>query len=201
MSENSLPTPVLTKKGQETRKKILDAAEHVFGELGYYDASIVLITQHAQVSQGTFYNYFESKKAIYDELIRQLSRELRSTIKEAIMGATTQEENLRLGFLAFFRWIKHHRNMYSIIQQAALVDQELYRWYYAKLAAGYVRSLKNAMNERAFREMDHETLAYCLMSIGQFIGMRWVYWENEDVPEEVLETAMSMIMKGIAAKP
>ncbi|NCU17393.1 sensor histidine kinase [Pallidibacillus pasinlerensis] len=35
------------------------------------------------------------------------------------------------------------------------------------------------------------------MSIGQFLGMRWVFWEEEDVPEEVFESAMSLIFNGL----
>ncbi|WP_232698714.1 TetR/AcrR family transcriptional regulator [Brevibacillus daliensis] len=199
MSENQ-PTQTLTKKGLETRAKLLHAAEHIFGQYGYYEASIVLITQHAQVAQGTFYNYFESKKAIYDEVVRQLNRGLRAQIKEEIASATSHEDTLRIGFLAFFRWVKNHPNLYSIVQQAVLVDQELYRWYYDKLAMGYQKSLTVGIDEGAFRKLDQETIAYCLLSIGQFLGMRWVYWEGQDVPEDVFETAMSMVFGGLQVK-
>jgi hypothetical protein len=40
-------------------------------------------------------------------------------------------------------------------------------------------------------------VAYCLMSIGQFLGMRWVFWEGQDVPEEVFDAAMTLIFNGI----
>ena len=43
--------------------RLLEAAEQVFAELGYHDASIVKITEAAGVGQGTFYLYFASKKA------------------------------------------------------------------------------------------------------------------------------------------
>jgi len=42
-------------------------AEEVFNTYGYYDASIVKITEAASVAQGTFYVYFRSKKEIFDE--------------------------------------------------------------------------------------------------------------------------------------
>lgn len=79
----------MTRKGLETRQKLLTAAEQVFGAHGYYEAFIVTITQVAQVAQGTFYNYFPSKKAIYDELIRQLSRDLLSQIKGEVKQNST----------------------------------------------------------------------------------------------------------------
>ncbi|MDR4887128.1 TetR/AcrR family transcriptional regulator [Fredinandcohnia sp. QZ13] len=188
---------VLTPKGLETREKLLRAAEEVFGQKGYYETSIVNISQEANVAQGTFYNYFPSKKDIFDELIRQYSRELRLAIKEEMGKAKTFEEAQRQGFKAFFTWVKNRRNLYSIVQQAVVVDRNLYRWYYDKLANGFLKSLSAGIGVGEFKEIDQETVAYCLMSIGQFLGMRWVYWEQQDVPEEAFEAAMTLVFEGL----
>ena len=187
----------LTPKGLETRQKIINAAEEVFGQKGYYETSIVNIAQEAKVAQGTFYNYFPSKKDIFDELIHMYSRELRTAIKEEMNHANTFEEAQRAGFHAFFSWVKNHRNLYSIVQQAVVGDRDLYRWYYNKLANGFLRSLSAGMEAGEFKQLDQETVAYCLMSIGQFLGMRWVYWEQDDVPEEAFEAAMTLIFNGL----
>lgn len=187
----------LTPKGLETREKLLLAAEEIFGKKGYYEASIVNIAQEASVAQGTFYNYFPSKKDIFDELILQYNRDLRSAIKEEMSKSANYEEAQRKGFKAFFTWVKTRRNLYSIVQQAVVVDEELYRWYYDRLAAGFLKSLSAGMNAGEFKEIDQETVAYCLMSIGQFLGMRWLYWEQQDVPEEVFDSAMTLIFEGL----
>ncbi|MEH7381650.1 TetR/AcrR family transcriptional regulator [Bacillus sp. JJ1533] len=187
----------LTPKGLETREKLLRAAEEVFGQKGYYETSIVNISQEAKVAQGTFYNYFPSKKDIFDELIREYSRELRLAIKEEMGKAKSFEEAQRRGFKAFFNWVKNRRNLYSIVQQAVVVDKELYRWYYDKLANGFLKSLSAGIGVGEFKEIDQETVAYCLMSIGQFLGMRWVYWEQQDVPEQAFEAAMTLIFDGL----
>lgn len=188
---------ILTQKGLETREKLLRAAEEVFGQKGYYETSIVNISQEANVAQGTFYNYFPSKKDIFDELIRQYSRELRLAIKEEMSKSKNFEDAQRKGFKAFFNWVKSRRNLYSIVQQAVVVDKELYRWYYDKLANGFLKSLAAGIEVGEFKEIDQETVAYCLMSIGQFLGMRWVYWEQQDVPEEAFEAAMTLIFDGL----
>ena len=52
----------LSRKGLETRRRLLDAAEAVFGDLGFPEASIVKIADHAGVAPGTFYLYFDSKR-------------------------------------------------------------------------------------------------------------------------------------------
>ena len=72
----------LSKRGLDTRRRLLDAAERVFGDLGYHDASIVKLAEAAGVAAGTFYLYFDSKKAIFDELVRDLNRRVRHAMKE-----------------------------------------------------------------------------------------------------------------------
>ncbi|MEK5271420.1 TetR/AcrR family transcriptional regulator [Aeribacillus sp. FSL K6-8394] len=198
MSENATAETLnLTKKGMETREKLLRAAEKVFGKKGYYETSIVNITQEAGVGQGTFYNYFQSKKEVFDALIQMYSRELRFKIKEEMKDAENHEDAQRKGFQAFFRWVKDYPELYSIVQQAVVVDKDLYRWYYDKLASGFLKSLSLGVEDGEFKDINLETVAYCLMSIGQFLGMRWVFWEGQNVPEEVFDAAMTLIFNGI----
>ncbi|USG64211.1 TetR/AcrR family transcriptional regulator [Brevibacillus ruminantium] len=203
MSENSVESKAQTKvpvtsKGAKTRQKLLDVAEEVFGTKGYFAASIVDITQQAKVAQGTFYNYFESKYEIFAELLTQLSRDFRGQIRQGLAQAKSYEEAQRIGFRVFFTWVQSHRNLYSIVQQAVLVDESLYRAYYERLAKGYVKGLEEAMGAGEFKSLHAETIAYCLMGISQFIGMRWVYWEGKDVPGEVFDDAMTMIFQGLS---
>ena len=86
----------LSPKGERTRRTLLDAAEQVFGALGYHDASIVKITEAAAVSQGTFYIYYESKRQIFDELVADLNRRVRRAMSEGSRrGRTRAEAELR----------------------------------------------------------------------------------------------------------
>lgn len=190
-------TAPLTKKGEKTRLHLLSVAEQVFGEKGYFNASIVDITQKAEVAQGTFYNYFPSKQAIFEELVRNMSHSFRREIREAINGASSFEEAQRIGFKTFFSWVKNHKNLYSIVQQSVLVDEKLYRWYYERLASGYIKGLEEAIGKDEIKAYNTETIAYCLMGISQFLGMRWVYWEDQEVPEGDFEDAMTFIFHGL----
>ena len=88
----------LSKRGLDTRRRLLDAAENVFGALGYHDASIVKVAAAAGVAAGTFYLYFDSKKAIFDELVVDLNRRVRHAMKEASSQGSTRREQEMLGF-------------------------------------------------------------------------------------------------------
>ncbi|MFB4168620.1 hypothetical protein [Virgibacillus sp. JSM 102003] len=56
------------------------------------------------------------------------------------------------------------------------------------------------MSNGECKSLDAETVSYCLMGIGQFIGMRWVYWEDEVVPAHVFDDVMELIFNGLNAK-
>jgi len=69
-----------TPRGERTLRKILDAARDEFGERGFADSSIVGITQRAGVALGTFYTYFDSKEALFQGLVRDMSEQVRDHV-------------------------------------------------------------------------------------------------------------------------
>ncbi len=186
-------------RGRRTRQLLLDAAEAAFGRRGYFETSVTDITRRAGVAQGTFYVYFPSKRAIFSELVRHRSREVRRTIRESTRGTADRREVERLGFEAFFRYIGRHRSMYRIVRQAEFVDPALFRWYYRRFAEGYVRGLREAMRRGEVRSLNPEVLAYCLMGIGDFLGMRWVLWEKGGPRPAVIDTMMEFMLRGLDA--
>lgn len=188
------------ERGRRTRQQLLDAAEAAFGSRGYFEASVVDITRRARVAQGTFYVYFPSKRAIFAELVRERSRDLRRTIRGAIAGISDRREVERRGFEAFFKFIRRHRAMYRIVRQAEFVDPRLFRWYYQRFADGYIPALRAAMGDGQIRALDPEVLTYCLMGIADFLGMRWVLWEKNGLRPAVLDAMMDFMLRGIDAK-
>lgn len=190
-----------TPKGQKTRRRLLEAAEAVFGEKGFDRASIVEITRRAEVAQGTFYVYFTDKKSIFAELVMGLSYQLRQDVAAAVEEIEDRIEVERAGFQAFFDFTYRHQNFYKIVRQAEFVDEELFRWYYRQLAEGYTEGLRRAIEAGEVRKLDVECLAYCLMGIADFLGMRWVLWEDETPPQEVFESMFSFIRNGMDPRP
>jgi AcrR family transcriptional regulator len=168
-----------TARGEATRQRILNAAEVVFGELGYYDASISEITRRAKVAQGTFYIYFHSKREIFVELIEELGRRLRADTTEASRGAGNRLDAERRGFVAFFRFAAQHRRIYQIVQEAERVAPEAARAYYRGISDGYARRLREASAAGDIRPIDPETVTFALMGIAHFSALRWILWDDD----------------------
>jgi AcrR family transcriptional regulator len=175
----------LSRRGVETRQRLLAAAEQVFGELGYHDASIVKITEVAGVGQGTFYLYFRSKLEVFDELVRDLNRRIRHAMTVAAEQASNRLEAELLGFQGYFEFAAQHPGLYKIIRQSAFVSPDIFRYHYDRVSEPYVEALREAMDRGETGPIDPEVTAWALMAIGEMAGMRWIVWGDGEVPERV----------------
>ena len=190
----------LSRKGVETRQRLLDAAERVFGDVGYVEASIVKITEAAGVGQGTFYLYFSSKKEVFDELVRDLNRRVRHAMKDASSRGESRVESELLGFAAYFRFTAEHPALYRIIRQAEFVSPEMLRYHYEKLTEGYVEGLREAMDRGDIGQIDPEVTAYALGGAGELLGMRYVLWGDGSIPPRV-EAELARIIRAVLEPP
>jgi AcrR family transcriptional regulator len=191
----------LTARGERTRQKLLEAAERIFAELGFHDASIVKITEAAGVGQGTFYLYFGSKKQVFDELVLDLNARVRHAMTEAAAGGSTRAESELLGFGAFFRFTAEHPALYRIIRQAEFVSPESLQLHYERLTEGYVAGLRQAMEAGEVAQGDPEVLAWSLMGIGELVGMRWILWNGAtEMPDRVFDELARILVRALGAK-
>lgn len=203
----------VTARGEATRRRILDASEDVFGEMGYYEASVSEITRRAGVAQGTFYIYFHSKRETFVELIEDIGERLRAVTSAAIQDAPNRIEAERRGFAAFFRFVYEHRRIYRIVEDAGRVAPEAVRDYYQRISIGYERGLRAAIQVGQLRETNVEAIGYALMGIGHFLALRWIIWPAEDgaereqalepppetiIPEAVFESVLDFIERGLS---
>ncbi len=190
----------LSAKGLRTRQRLIEAAEDVFAEYGWEEASIVKITEEAGVSQGTFYRYFLSKQAVFDELVEDLNRRVRHAMSEGAARGTNRVEAERYGFEAFFRFTAEHPGLYRVIRQAEFASPKALHMHYERIAEGYVAALEEAMESGEIVTADTEVLAYALMGIGELIGMRWILWGEDEVPGHVVDELMKFIARGLGAE-
>ena len=188
--------------GERTRARILEAAEVEFGAHGFHEASIADIARRADVAHGTVYLYFPSKEALFAELVREINRQLRAHIRRRTQGLEDRREVEIAGFEAFFEFISKHPQAYRIVREAEFVGTgaskgEAGRGYYERLARGYVRGLKAGMAAGQIRPLNPEVLAWALMGVGHFLGLRWIVWEGTLPPAKARDTLRSFLLQGL----
>ncbi len=189
-----------TARGEKTLRKILDAALAEFGTRGFSDSSIVGITSRARVALGTFYTYFDSKEAVFQALVRDMSARVRDHVAPLIEEATDQLDAERRALAAYLDFVVDHKEVYRIIDEAEFVDPEGFRRHYVTTAERIAARLGAARERGEFRQasspIEDEVQAWAIMGMNVFLGLRFGVWGDED-PETVAQIANRLLSEGL----
>lgn len=186
-----------TERGRKTLRRLLEAAAEEFGERGYHEAAITGITGRAGVALGTFYTYFESKEEVFRALVRDMSRATRAHVAEAVKDAPDRIAAERIGLTAFIAFVRQHRELYRIIEEAQFVADDVYREHYRTFVEGYRRNLAAAAARGEIVAGNDEPRAWALIGMSVFLGMRYGIWEEDLSPAEVADAAISLVAEGL----
>lgn len=93
----------ITKKSEETKKRVRQAALELMSKYGFSEAKIKDICKKAGVSVGTFYSYFESKEDIIKEMCLESDILFGETVSKEISGRKFNEQvKIFIHYLAEF---------------------------------------------------------------------------------------------------
>lgn len=190
-----------TARGERTLRKILDAALEEFGDKGFSEASIVGITQRARVALGTFYTYFDSKEAVFQALVRDMSEQVRTSVAPALTSDCDPIEREKRALSALLRLIQTKKPVYRIIDEAEFVYPAGYRQHYVGAAERIATRLTEASARGEVRSEDspfeEEVRAWAIMGANVFVGLRFGVWETAD-PDKVAEVVSRLLRHGLA---
>ena len=191
-----------TARGERTLRKILDAARDEFGEQGFSDSSIVGITQRAGVALGTFYTYFDSKEAVFQALVRDMSAQVRDHVAPALQDAKDAIDGERLALESFLQFARTHCDVYRIIDEAEFVEPAAYREHYETTAKRIAARLKGAREKGEIAEelsdKDLDIISWGMMGANVFLGLKFAVWSSAD-PKRVAEVTSRLLRKGLGA--
>ena len=194
------------RRGDRTRVKILDAAEKVFGEHGYHNASIVEITREAGVGLGTFYVYFPSKIEIYRHLLRAHIEDFVRVARAVTSGGGDSgggdyRRVVRDSFGVFFQWIGKRPGVLRLMREADFVDPSLLQDMYGGPAGEYKKRLKRAMELGYIAETDADVLAWAMMGMTEFMAMRYLAWPGTPAMDpERFDAFVDIMVRALGAE-
>jgi AcrR family transcriptional regulator len=186
-----------TDRGRKTLRLLLDAAAAEFGEKGFHESSVVSITQRAGVALGSFYTYFDSKDSLFRALVRDMSAQVRRNVGPVMAAEPDRLEGERKGLARFIEFVREHKELYRIIDEAEFVDPPSYRAHYEDTVSGYLASLKDAAAKGQLREDVDEVHAWAIVGMNVFLGLRYgVMGEDRDVTD-VANVAADLLTNGL----
>jgi AcrR family transcriptional regulator len=121
------PSGPRSRKGVQTRARLLEAAKLVFEEHGFLDARISDIAERAQLSHGSFYHYFDSKEQIFREVADEQEERLTATPADAELDRTddTPRERIRRANRRYLERYRDEARIMGVIEQVSRYDDHV----------------------------------------------------------------------------
>ncbi|MEH7111345.1 TetR/AcrR family transcriptional regulator [Neobacillus niacini] len=152
--------------GEIRRNLLLQIAAEEFSKNGYHETKISTIVQRANVTQPSFYLYFQSKEAIFQELIAifrdQLVAFVQQSRLETGMEKGTIESEIKKKLTTIFSFFKEQSDLTWIGFYMAKESSEIKN----QLACQVKENLRKEQEDGYFRaDVDMEMVADSLIGI------------------------------------
>jgi AcrR family transcriptional regulator len=126
--EGEKPNGPRSRKGAQTRARLLGAAKEIFEENGFLDARISDISERAGLSHGSFYHYFDSKEEIFREVAAVVDEELSAPVTSVILDPSSSakpRERIREAIRRHFESYRDEARILGVIEQVARYDEHV----------------------------------------------------------------------------
>lgn len=192
------------ERAARTREQLLNSAARVVGEFGYRDASIQRITAHAGMAQGTFYLYFESRQALFDELLPHFGRDMLELVRSRAHGASGFFEIEEIGVRTVFEYLVNNPWFWRVLNEAEVEAPVANAEHRREVTRRYIRFLQRARAEgeiTAYADSELNVLAYLLIAARDYLYVHHLANTKtkkvKSIPEAAIRTYMTFLRHGL----
>jgi AcrR family transcriptional regulator len=208
--EGEVRTAPRSRKGAETRARLLDAAKQIFEETGFLEARISDIAERAGLSHGAFYHYFDSKEQVFRELAEAIDERLSEPMGSVLFAPASSVGPRDRLFIAIHRHLEAYREearIMRVIEEFARYDEHIFA----------VRAASNARHRRemadsirrmqrrkvADQKLDPDITAAALGSMVERFAEMWLAQGQLDADLDDVAVTLATVLAnalGISAK-
>lgn len=191
----------------EKRKKIINAAIEEFSKRPFQSARVTAIIKKSEIANGSFYQYFDSKKDLYKYILDYSVEKKLNYINQDL---TTNYQNynlfevLREMFLSGFRFAQENPKLKDIALKLGQ-DKELYHEIFGEYKDSTVEFYKKLLekaskNETLDPSLDIQFTAKMLTNFNYTLGNFIYKGEKIDLEEsmKIIDKMIYIIKNGIA---
>jgi AcrR family transcriptional regulator len=163
-------------RSEATRRKIIDAAIEVFGEVGYAAAGWGTIIERTGMTKGALYHHFDSKESLASDILTEGSDTLLTAFGNVCGSSSPGLENLLHGAFTIVEVLNSDKTVRTAEQLASALSglNEAAARFYADLASKIAEQARRAIGEGDLRkDVDPEVLSEFL--VGAMFGTRLVF--------------------------
>ena len=107
-------------QGERRRAELMQAAVDLAADQGFMRTRVSDIVGHVGVGQGVFYWYFESKEALFREILTDTTRRLRFFQGCYLADEPDPVRRIAKGIVATFDFIVHNAHVFALLDHASI---------------------------------------------------------------------------------
>jgi AcrR family transcriptional regulator len=172
-----------------------------FAGQGYHTTSVAEIVEGVGVGKGVFYWYFDSKEALFRQILRDAQTDLRRRQQAAIAEEPDPLVRIERGIRASMAWSAEHRDLIKLVQFAETEErfaEALHRGEEIAIA-DTVRHLKDAIVEGQIPDQDPEVLAHALLGVTGQLARTFIHGRGNDAPD-LADAAVTFCLGGLRGR-
>ena len=110
----------------DRRRQILDVALKAFSTSGYHNTSMTDIADALSMTKPVVYQYFDSKRELYLELLHEVSSDLVTSVTAVLTATGEPRAQVENGLVAYFTWVANNPDAFSLLfDSSERVDVEV----------------------------------------------------------------------------
>lgn len=191
-------------RAEETRSRILTAAQENFARYGYDATGVAEICRLANVSKGAFYHHFPSKQAVFLELLNDWLAELDTQLETVRAGAETVPEALvqmagmaRLVFQAADGQLPIFLEFWTKAAHDPAIWQAMIA-HYRRYQAFFTNMIKAGIAEGTILPVEPETTAQVIVSLAVGLVLQGLLDPHGADWGQVAQEGVRMILDSIS---
>ena len=184
-----------------TRERLLDAAEQVFADKGFYEGAVDEIVERSGTSKGSVYFHFPSKETLFFAVVEQMGKRLLRRVERDVASVTDPGDRLEAAMESTLRTLCKHKTLAKLLlvkgasmgtgftqeRQAAMAGL-------AELTAGLIADATAGADGPA---LDPQVAAHAWLGAVSEIVVLWIETGSPDPIEEALPTLRVMLKRGL----
>jgi len=192
------------ERQREQLGRLLDAAGHVFAEVGWADATVEGIVSRAGMSRRTFYEHFDDLQDCLLIFHQKATRRAFRAVEMAVQAAPPTGEKLRMGVMGFLGGsaaiTNDARVIFRVVRSAGPEFEPLHDDVIARFAKLFHEGLSEAYAVGRTELPPDELRIFAVVSAMEAVAMRYVARGDEAKALEAAPALIDMVERTFGAK-
>lgn len=184
-----------------TRERLLEAAESVFADKGFYEGAVDEVVRRSNTSKGAVYFHFPSKESLFNAVMDGLGERLIHRVEQELALVQDPVARLETALVTTLETLCRHETVAKLLlvrgpsTQAGFLRKR--RELFAQFASLVQGLLDDVLSERSTSNIDTEVAAYAWLGAVSEVVSHWFEAGGPHPLEQGLPTLRMLLLRSL----